>query len=130
MNCLQFRHFLNGIFEVLCSYCVTAQPAIKCAAERSKQRHTIHRYCHRPRNTFISWDKGDPSSTTLLKLLYLLYSLLWQHVSTLSRGHHQAIEVFTKHTEIRHISYTVYVEPVKVIEIRGCNTVVLEVQIL
>jgi hypothetical protein len=48
-----------------------------------------------PRYVCVNYDKGDQSNTTLLKTLYLLYNLFWQHVSTLSRGHHQAVEVFT-----------------------------------
>jgi hypothetical protein len=55
-----------------------------------------------PRCVCINYDKGDPSNITQLEFYYiLLYSLLRQHVSTLSRGHHQAVEVITKSMDVR-----------------------------
>jgi hypothetical protein len=42
------------------------------------------------RRTQLSWN-----------LLYLLYSLSRQHVSTLSRGHRQALEMITKSMDVR-----------------------------
>jgi hypothetical protein len=44
-----------------------------------------------------NWDKGDPSNTTRYVTIRYYKVLLRQHVSTLSRGHHQAVdEVFIK----------------------------------
>jgi hypothetical protein len=44
----------------------------------------------------VSWDKRDPSYTTRYVIVEFIVTLR-QHVSTLSRGHHQAVEeVFIK----------------------------------
>jgi hypothetical protein len=56
------------------------------------QHHSTFFWWSHSRCVCINWDKGDPSNTTQLYSICYYMFLLRQHISTFSRGHHQAVD--------------------------------------